>query len=271
MSECAVTGAVRRADGPAPCRRTCALQLLDVAAKDLREVRDQLKAWRVLWDGLFRRDERPVWLPHWRQRHRQPFQDGVSVAELLIAVRRKLVEREIAYRALWLRRAWPGGPGSAWRRPAARSPPPTRTGNRESRGSSGEPSRSRRSSPATLSTWRNCSRSCWPIRRGSPIRSRAAGAPRRSRPPTAMIPGTGSAGCPGSGARPPGRPRTTRRALFAALAVVAPEPVALVLEDWVIASLRRAIDNPLSELERPSDWIGHDPDSAPVEMGYHDF
>jgi hypothetical protein len=52
--------------------------------------------------------------------------------------------------------------------------------------------------------------------------------------------------------------------MFAALAVVAPEPVALVLEDWVIASLRRAIANPLSELERPSDWIGHDPDLRPL-------
>ena len=52
--------------------------------------------------------------------------------------------------------------------------------------------------------------------------------------------------------------------LYAALAMVAPEPVALVLEDWIITSLRRAVDNPLSELERPSDWISHDPDFRPL-------
>ena len=93
------------------------MQLLDVAARDLREVRAQLKAWRVMRDGLFRRDERPVWLPHWRQEHRQPFQDGVCVAELFIAVRRKLVEREIAYRALWAGQADPPGRGPPTDRP----------------------------------------------------------------------------------------------------------------------------------------------------------
>ena len=56
------------------------VQLLDVAARDLREVRAQLRAWRVMRDALLHRDERPVWLPHWRQQHRQPFQDGVRVS-----------------------------------------------------------------------------------------------------------------------------------------------------------------------------------------------
>ena len=42
--------------------------------------------------------------------------------------------------------------------------------------------------------------------------------------------------------------------------------MALVLKDWVITSLRRAIGNPLSELERPSDWISHDPDFRALSL-----
>ena len=263
MSECAVTGASGERARYLTVSPDLSLQLLDVAARDLREVRDQLKAWRVLWDGLFRRDERPVWLPHWRQRHRQPFQDGVSVAELLIAVRRKLVEREIAYRALWPAEPGPADPGPlGGDRPRVTAADPDRE--------QGIPRELRQAvkiaslGGATLSTWRNCSQSCWRSL-GSPIRS--AGCPA---PPAAFTP----ADCDDSRnriRRLPGQRRTASwqaaynaAALFAALAVVAPEPVALVLEDWVIASLRRAIDNPLSELERPSDWIGHDPDLRPL-------
>lgn len=70
------------------------LKLLDVAAAELRSVRKQLRLGPVVRDALFRRDERPVWLPHWEQRHRETFHDGVAVAELLVALRRKLVERD---------------------------------------------------------------------------------------------------------------------------------------------------------------------------------
>lgn len=53
--------------------------------------------------------------------------------------------------------------------------------------------------------------------------------------------------------------------LYAALAdrarkECAPELVLRNLEHRVIVSLRRAVDNPHSELERPSDWIDSDPD-----------
>jgi hypothetical protein len=53
--------------------------------------------------------------------------------------------------------------------------------------------------------------------------------------------------------------------LYAALAdrarkECAPELVLRDLEHRVIVSLRRAVDNPRSELERPSDWIDSDPD-----------
>jgi hypothetical protein len=266
MSECAVTGASGERARYLTVSPDLCLQLLDVAARDLREVRDQLKAWRVLRDGLFRRDERPVWLPHWRQQHRQPFQDGVSVAELLIAVRRKLVEREIAYRALWPAEPGPARPGPADPGPLGGRPRVTAAGPER------EPEIPRE------------------LKQAVKVASLFAGDPEYLEKLLAVVLTDPSGladplcGLPAPAAftpadcdaknrirRLPGQRRTASwqaaynaAALFAALAVVAPEPVAVVLEDWVIASLRRAIDNPLSELERPSDWIGHDPDLRPL-------
>jgi hypothetical protein len=236
-------------------------QLLDVAARDLREVRAQLSAWRVTRDALLRRDERPVWLPHWRQQHRQPFQDGVRVAELLVAARRQLVEREIAHRAVWA-----GQAGPADREPAGPQP----SGARRPAGTPAAP----RELPREL-------------RRAVKIASFVAGDPRYlttvltgalARPAREWPP-------PPAGPAPGGRPPADRvrwlpwqrrtaswqaayntACLYAALAAVAPEPVALVLEDWVITSLRRAIGNPLSELERPSDWISHDLDFRALSL-----
>lgn len=263
VSECAVTGASGERARYLTVSPDLSLQLLDAAARDLREVRGQLKAWRVLWDGLFRRDERPVWLPHWRQRHRQPFQDGVSVAELLIAVRRKLVEREIAYRALWPAEPGPADPGRLDSRPRVTAAGPDRKPEiprglkravRIASLFSGDPEYLEKLLAVVLTD---------PSGLADPL----CGLPR---PPAAFTP----ADCDDSKnriRRLPGQRRTASwqaaynaAAMFAALAVVAPEPVALVLEDWVIASLRRAIANPLSELERPSDWIGHDPDLRPL-------
>jgi hypothetical protein len=79
----------------ASCRRVpreLTLKLLEIAAKDLREVRTQLGLGHVLWDAFRRRDERAVWLPHRKRRHRRSFQDGVCAAELLIAIRCRLRE-----------------------------------------------------------------------------------------------------------------------------------------------------------------------------------
>jgi hypothetical protein len=83
------------ANREAPCMRVSrkfALDLLEIAAEDLCEVRTQLTTWRVVRDVLIRRDERAVWLPHWRRSYRQPFHDGVCAAELLLAVRCRFLE-----------------------------------------------------------------------------------------------------------------------------------------------------------------------------------
>jgi hypothetical protein len=70
-------------------------ELLTIAAAELRDIRRQLSVRRVMRDTLLHRDERAIWLPHWRPRHRQAFHDGVCVAELLVAVRLKLIECEL--------------------------------------------------------------------------------------------------------------------------------------------------------------------------------
>jgi len=65
--------------------------MLLVAAQDeLGEVRQQLTLWRVVWEMLWHRDERAIRKLYWRLRERQSFADGARVAELLVAVRRKL-------------------------------------------------------------------------------------------------------------------------------------------------------------------------------------
>lgn len=84
-------------DGDGRCALSLPLrgELLTIAAAELRDIRRQLTLWRVVRDTLLHREERATWLPHWRPRHRQAFRDGVCVAELLVAVRLKLIEREL--------------------------------------------------------------------------------------------------------------------------------------------------------------------------------
>ena len=74
------------------------LELLTVAAEVLRGVRVQLTLRRVVWDTFRYRNERAIWLqywtwlPGWGLRRRWAFHDGVRVAELLVAIRIKLIE-----------------------------------------------------------------------------------------------------------------------------------------------------------------------------------
>jgi hypothetical protein len=81
-----------------PC---LSLELLTVAANVLRGVRTQLTLPRVVWDTFRYRNERTVWLqywtwlPGWGLRRRWAFHDGVRVAELLVAIRIKLIESAV--------------------------------------------------------------------------------------------------------------------------------------------------------------------------------
>ncbi len=81
--------------------KSLALELLTVAARELRGVRAQLTLRRVVWDTFRYRNERAVWLqywtwlPGWGLRRRWAFHDAVRVAELLVAIRIKLIESDV--------------------------------------------------------------------------------------------------------------------------------------------------------------------------------
>ena len=72
------------------------LELLKAAQQELRGVRRQLTIGRVLWSALRRRDERAIWRIYFPgRRMRQSFHDGVCVAELLVAARRRVTEQAL--------------------------------------------------------------------------------------------------------------------------------------------------------------------------------
>jgi hypothetical protein len=218
-------------DGMALCWRVpeeLALRLLEIAEKDLREVRTQLSLGRVVWDAFFRRDERAVWLPHRRHRHRRSFQDGVCAAELLVAIRCRLHDAGTDPgwlkhgRVLWhLRRAvritwcitdYPAlivavlkNPDRYWLDPKAAEP----------------------KLDLLSRAWVR-----WPPWKRSSTSWQAA---------------------------------YNTACLYAALTDQAwrsraPEKVLQELERRVIVSLQHVLDNPQSELERAWDWINSDPD-----------
>ena len=108
-----ITGILNRNDLPVAASTQCdgeakyyklsqslRLELLTAAAKVLRGVRMQLTLRQVVWDTFRHRNERTIWLQYWtwlpecRQRRRWAFHDAVRVAELLVAIRIKLIERD---------------------------------------------------------------------------------------------------------------------------------------------------------------------------------
>jgi hypothetical protein len=74
--------------------RALRMELLTAAQAELRAVRRQLTPWRITWAAFVHRDERAIWKHYWRLEERQRFHDAARVAELLVAVRRSLNEKE---------------------------------------------------------------------------------------------------------------------------------------------------------------------------------
>jgi hypothetical protein len=72
------------------------LELLKAAQQELRGVRRQLTIGGVLWAMFGRRHERAIWRIYLQGlRARQSFHDGVCVAELLVAARRRATEQRL--------------------------------------------------------------------------------------------------------------------------------------------------------------------------------
>jgi len=230
-------------------------ELLASAAKDLRAVRKQLTLWRVVRDVLFRRNERAVWLPHWRPRHRRAFRDGVCVAELLIAVRRKLLPPaapgELPHTG-WFERArdrWHLWRATGITSRIAGDPALIRWGLHHQAGQWNPEDLLKKACPGGRSGVRD--RMLRLLRRR---RVRSWQAAYNTACVYAALTDAVLAKATGTGtalaALPPAKTS----------AAEAEQQILKALETRVIDSLRQAIDNPQSELERPSDWIDGDPD-----------
>ena len=68
-------------------------EMLKAAQHELRVCRRQLTLWHVIWESFCHRDERAILKNYRRLRVRQRFHDGALVAELFVTVRRSLNER----------------------------------------------------------------------------------------------------------------------------------------------------------------------------------
>jgi hypothetical protein len=218
---------VSEPDGDGCCALSVSLrkELLTIAAGELRDIRRQLALWRVVRDTLMHRDERAIWLPHWRPRHRQAFRDGVRVAELLVAVRLKFVERELGEaepctdaRLKYLKVGMDITSDIAGDTGLIRSLLTDPLADDTARPAAGAPEPTLSDAPDRVRwlPWQCC---------------------------TASWQAAYNAAC-----------------MYASFAGVAPETVARV-----VAALERAINNPDCEMERAYDWISRDPDFTAVE------
>jgi hypothetical protein len=70
--------------------------LLEAAQKELREIGRYLTLKDVIWQSFWHRNERGVLKPYWLLRHRQSFHDGVCLAQLLVAVRQQTLNEKQA-------------------------------------------------------------------------------------------------------------------------------------------------------------------------------
>ena len=235
--------------GPSVLSHRLRETLLDAARADLLVIRRRLWLPVVAWNTFWRRDERAVWQPHWRLSTRQAFRDGVCVAELLVAVKQRLNQRQLAD----LDRP-PGRPGGRRRLPAA-------FGAERGRGR----------------LWRRKGLQIVAAIVGDASAVRAvltatAASPPATQPAQGRPPGGRDRG---AGWVPPTRDRVrwlpwqARTASWQAAYNTACLYAILVRqgladEDQVVASLRRVVLNRDSGVERPHDWISNDPDVAPL-------
>jgi hypothetical protein len=214
--------------GPSVLSHALRETLLSAARSELALIRRELSLPMVLWNTFARRNERTVWKPQWNPATRQAFRDGVRVAEVLVAVKQRLNEREIAQR-----RGATGKPGG--RDASLRAPV------RIAAAIAGDAGPIRTVLYRPFQEWADpgvpLSAAGGPL----PIeRDRVRWLPWQAR--TASWQAAYNTAC-----------------LYAVLV-----QHGLAGEEKVIASLRRVVGNRDSGLERPYDWISNDPDFAPL-------
>ena len=254
LDQCGVTGDTSPSCGglAAPLSPGLRKELLTAARNELRACRRQLTLWRLIWAIFWHRDERAIRKPYWRLRERQRFHDGVRVAELLVAVRQSLNEKECAYtggdrrqaskvrrrtkRAGHIMAAIAGGNAAieAFLDPKARDEP------------QGEKERH-------------------PEANAEKIRQTLLAVPKSEKK---WHPGA-SAGktrwLPWQRRTPSWEAAYNAACLYAALAGSNMYRQMNGPMDWAVDSLERVVNDRRCEMERPWDWISRDPDLRPLE------
>jgi hypothetical protein len=216
----------------------------------LREMRVQLTLGRVVWATLRHRNERAVWLPYWvwlpgwGLHRRWAFHDGVRVAELLVATRIKLL-------------ALNAGDDPRDHELVAALKARFKKDRRHGKGAVKIASAIARESE--IIGWALDQDVAGAAPPGAP-----AEAPRRAASWPHWL--RGAAGwLPARRSRASWQAAYNAACLYAALAQQRRYAAAArqeEAEEAVVRCLRSAVDNPRSEMERPSDWISRDPDLA---------
>jgi len=206
-------------------------EMLKASQEELRVCRRQLTLWHVTWKGFCHRDERAI-LKNYRRLHvRQRFHDGALVAELLVTVRRSLNERIRV---------------------------------------------------VTLKDRRRIKRA---LRITAAITGESAAIKALLKDPTKFAPeffewewhpdkhAEGTRRLPRQRRTPSWQAAYNTACLYAAISyncrhsTDAKDAIARL----AVASLKRAINDPDCELERPSDWISKDPDFCSLRSSSKDF
>ena len=195
-------------------------QLLEAAGEELHAVRRQVTLRHVIWGTFRHRDERMIRVPLWGLRKRQSFHDGLCVAEVLVAVRLCLNEKEA------------GSSGASKPPKLSRHVKLARRIAADIAGDAG-PIEQHFTDPKAQDT---------PDRPPAEKRDEIRWLPRQRRTPS-------------------------WEAAYNTACIYA----ALNLDHRVVVSLQRAINNPNCEMQRPSDWISHDPDFSRLKSPSTEF
>jgi hypothetical protein len=235
LDRCRVTGGLAEGigGGYAELPESLRLPLLNGAWKELRATRRYLAWRRIIWASFWRRDERTVLRSYRRRRHRQAFHDGVCVGQLLVAVRKTLAEAKAGGRSrpVRLRHA-----GTTARIAAAISG--------DSKGLRKVLRRRPKTARPRPTTTRLRTR-LWPWQRSTPSWTAAYN-----------LACAYAALAAGSVLTAEADART--QPVYAVDADAMTDPDYLVKK--VVRSLEFVVRNPECEMERPSEWIGNDPD-----------
>jgi hypothetical protein len=251
------------------------LELLTAAQQELRGVRRQLTIGRVLLAAILHRDERAIWRTYYPGTPaRQSFHDGVCVAELLVAARRRATEQRLA--AEPDPAAKPADPAAKPADPAARPAEPTAA--------------EQRIRPLKPSHLRLAIRVASAIAGTDPLVEAIPERPRRQNPrdPWPPAPAQGRPAAPDPRDRLRWWPWSRRTiswqaayntaCLYAALAAQRlatmeslPAGERRVWDERVVISLGRVVNNQHAEMERPYDTFSQDPDFSALRSAPDQF